>query len=423
MAPDPHTQADAAHRPDALAQTTAGAPVAGFLRRELPIAFLARTTVNTPFRIIYPFLPSIARGLGISVMAAGGLTSLRFIAGLAAPLLGPLADRYARRRVMEVALLLLAVASLVLGSAGTFAAAAIAFAIYGLAKALYDPAVHGYLGEAVSYQKRSRAVGLLELSWSCALLFGGPIAGILIERFGWRAPWAVLLVLGLAGLGLTRAGLPLAPPRRAHADDKQSAVTLAAAVGTTWRDLLRRRSVVALLITAVLLTLAIEVPFIMYGEWLEATFGLSLTSLGIASIVVGLAEATAELGSAALTDRLGKRRSVLAGLLGLAASLIALPYLARLGLVAALAGVALMMLTFEFGLVSLLPLATELATDARSTLFSLTLMAFSLSRILGALIGGWLWQWQSIALHASVGAACALAAAAVLALGIREIQT
>ena len=100
----------------------------------------------------------------------------------------------------------------------------------------------------------------------------------------------------------------------------------------TWRDLLGRRSVVVLLLASFSFTMAIEVPFIVYGDWLETTFGLSLSALGLASTVVGVAEAAAELGTTVVTDRLGKRRSVLLGALGLAASLLALPWLARLGL-------------------------------------------------------------------------------------------
>ncbi len=393
------------------------APIERAFRARLPVIFLGRTTINTSFRIIYPFLPSIARGLGISLTAASGLITLRLIAGMGAPFLGSLADRHSRRRMMGVALSLFALASLLLAGVGAFTAAAIAFVLYGIAKALYDPAVHAYVGDAVPYRERGRAVGVVELSWSSAWLLGVPMSGFLIERFGWRAPWAVLLALGLLSVGLTHAGLPPAPPRTAHNSGKP----FAASMVTTWRNLLGRRSVVVLLMTSLLLTLAIEVPFIVYGAWLEATFGLSLTALGMASTVVGLAEAAAELGTTVITDRLGKQRSVLVGLLGLAASLAALPWLSRLGLAAALCGVALMMLTFEFGLVSLLPLATELAPDARATLFSLNITALSLGRILGAFIGGWLWRWQSIALHAGVGGACALVAALLLAREVTEI--
>ena len=387
-------------------------------RMRLPVVLLARTALNTSFRIIYPFLPSIARGLGISLAAASGLVTLQRVAGLSAPLLGPLADRYGRRRTMEVALLLFTLASLLLAGMGTLASAAVAFALYGIAKALYDPAVYAYLGDTVPYSERGRAVGIIELSWSSAWLLGVPASGFLIERFGWRAPWAALIALGLLGAWLTHACLPSA--RRPVVHDPVT--PFAVSVVTTWRNLLRRRNVVLLLLTSLFLVLANEIPFIVYGAWLEATFGLSLSTLGLVSTVVGLAEVIAELGTTVITDRLGKRRSVLMGILGLVASLALLPWLSGLGLAAALIGVVLMLLTFEFGLVSLVPLATELDPGARASLLSLNVMALSLGRALGAAASGWLWQWQNIALHAAVGIVCALVAALLLARGMVEID-
>jgi predicted MFS family arabinose efflux permease len=162
---------------------------------------------------------------------------------------------------------------------------------------------------------------------------------------------------------------------------------------------------------------AIEVPFIVYGAWLESAFGLSLGALGLASTVVGLAEASAELGTTVFTDRLGKRRSVLAGLIGLMVSLVLLPWIARLGLAPALAGVVLMMLTFEFALVSFLPMVSEVAPDARAALLSFNVTAASVGRLGAAMVGSWLWRWQSIAVQAWVGAALALMAVVTLALG------
>jgi len=389
---------------------------------QLPILFVARTVVNTVPRIVYPFLPSIARGLGIPLTTATWFITLRQVAGLTAPFLGPVVDRSSRRRVMEVALLILTLASLLMVGGTTFAGAAIAFVLFGLAKVLYDPALYAYLGDTVPYGQRGRAIGLVELSWSLAWLIGVPASGFLSDRWGWRAPWAVLIGLGVLSLGLTRLGLPPGRQRVVDAGGAGSAPPIALLL-RGWRDLLRRRRIAALLITCVLFVVAVEVPFVVYGAWLETSFGLSLTALGLASIVVGLAEASAELGTTVITDRLGKRRSVLAGLLGLAVSLLVLPGLAQLGLVGALAGVALVMFTFEFGIVSLLPLATELAPEARATLLSLTVTAFSLGRIAGATTGGWLWQGQGggIALNAWVGAGCALAAALLMAWGVAEV--
>lgn len=390
----------------------------------MAVIFAVRTVLNTAHRIVYPFLPSIARGLGISLAAASGLVTVRMIAGLAAPFFGPLSDRHSRRRTMEVALVLFVLAGLLLVGAGSLTTGALvasvaAFALYGLTKVIYDPTVHAYLGDTVPYRERGRAIGIVEFSWSSAWLIGVPVAGFLIDRFDWRAPWTVLIGLGTLGLWLTHTALPLGQPSARRRANGRSIAHLA----RTWRHLLGRRRVVVLLLTSLLLTMALEIPFIVYGAWLETSFGLSLSVLGVASIIVGLAEASAELGTTLLTDRLGKHRSVLAGLFGLAASLVLLPSLARLGLVAALAGVALVMLTFEFAIVSLLPLATELAPEERASLLSLNVAAFSLGRIVGAASGGWLWHWHgtSIALHAIVGAASALAAAILMSWGMAEI--
>jgi MFS family permease len=69
-------------------------------RQQFPIIFLARTTLNTAHRIVDPCLPSIARGLGITLQAAGGLVALRLAAGIVAPVLGPVGERHGRRRTM-----------------------------------------------------------------------------------------------------------------------------------------------------------------------------------------------------------------------------------------------------------------------------------------------------------------------------------
>lgn len=391
--------------------------IARDFRQQLPTIFLARTTLNTAHRIVYPFLPSIARGLGITLQAAGGLVALRMAAGIVAPVLGPLGERHGRRRTMEFGLLLFTLACLLLAGLGTFLPAAIAFLLLGFAKVLYDPAVHAYIGDTVPYRQRGQAVGLVELSWSTAWLVGVPASALLIAQFGWRAPWAGMAALGLIGVWLTHRCLPPSSLHGGHGSRPFFAKSLIA----TWRTLLANWPVVSLLLTSFLLSMAIEVPFIVYGAWLDEEFGLSITALGFASIIVGLAEASAEIGTTLLTDRLGKRRSVLLGLLGLTASLAVLPWLSQRGLAAALAGVVLMVLTFEFGIVSLVPLATELAPNWRASLLSFNVAAFSLGRILGAALGSLLWQWHNIALHAALGASCALLAALALAIGVQEV--
>jgi predicted MFS family arabinose efflux permease len=260
-------------------------------------------------------------------------------------------------------------------------------------------------------------VGVVELSWSMAWLVSVPISGFLIERFGWRAPWGVLAAMGLLGILLTRAGMPM-DARRPIARSERPFFII---VFKTWGDLLRRRSVIVLLATSILITAAIEIFLIAYGAWIEGAFTLSPSVLGGASAFIGVSEALAEVSAASFTDRLGKRRSVLIGLVGLTSSLATLPFISRFGLLPAMLNVALMMFSFEFGLVSLLAMATETAPRARATLLSLLIIAFSLSRIAATTLGGCLWQWENIALQASAGVLCALVGALTLAFGAREM--
>jgi predicted MFS family arabinose efflux permease len=398
-----------------------GAPREPSLRAQLALIFVARTVLNTAHRIVYPFLPAIARGLGLSVGAAGSLVTARFVAGLLAPFLGPWTDRQPRRRIMQISLGIFALAGLLMAVSRGLALALMAFALFGLSKVLYDPAVHAYIGDRVPYERRAWAVGTIELAWSGAWLLGVPATGFLIEEFGWRSPWLILAVLGILSMLLTRVSLP---PGRAAGRPPASGSLLRSLL-PTWRNLLRRRAVLVLLAASALLMASIEIPFIVYGAWLESSFGLSLSTLGLASMAIGAAEAVAEFGTTVITDRFGKRRSVLLGLAGLTGSLLLLPLLAGMGLAVAMSGLVAAILCFEFSIVSLLPVATELVPEARASLLSLNVMALSLGRIAGATSGGWLWQWQPerIGLQSAAGAGCALAAALLLWWGMSEIRS
>ena len=54
---------------------------------------------------------------------------------------------------------------------------------------------------------------------------------------------------------------------------------------------------------------------IMFGVWLEESYKLKITSLGAASAIIGFAELTGALLSAFVSDRLGKKRSIIACLI------------------------------------------------------------------------------------------------------------
>ena len=384
-------------------------------RRTLAVILLTRIALNLQTRVVYPFLPAISRGLGISLETAGLLMTARSAVAATSPLYGFLSDHYGRRALMLTGLVALVAGAALIGVAPTLGLALVAFILMGLSKASYDPAMLAYVGDAVPYARRWRVFGLLELSWALSWLIGVPAAGFLIAAAGWRAPFWVIAGLGVIGLVATWRCCPTFNRPRQAAVSPHHPWKLRRA---PW---LSRATVMALAIS-MLLVMANENVFIVYGAWMEDQFGLAVSALGVASIVISLAELVAESSSAGLVDRLGKRRAVLGGLLLNVLAYLLLPRIAGT-LAGALAGVTLTFLTFEFSIVSMIPLVSELAPETRGTVMALNVAGMAAGRAISSLIGPRVWAVGELPLNAAVSAGFVLLASVVLWVGVRDTVT
>ena len=123
----------------------------------------------------------------------------------------------------------------------------------------------------------------------------------------------------------------------------------------------------------------------IFGVWLEDSFDLQIAALGAASAVIGLSELGGEGLVAAFVDRLGKPRAIGLGLAANCLAALALLFLGRTQ-AGALVGLFFFYITFEFTLVSIIPLMTELLPSARATLMAFNMAALSLGRALGDLL-------------------------------------
>lgn len=364
----------------------------------------ARISLNLQFRIVYPFLPAISRGLGVPLATASLLLTVRSLVGALSPVYGLAADRYGRRPLMLAGLVALTAGAALTAVAPGMGIALIAFAFLGFSKAAFDPAMLAYVGDSVPYARRGRVMSLLELSWSLSWFIGVPLAGFVIAGFTWRAPFVVISVAGaLAIVALAR----LCPTCGASLVGSGASSLLAGFRQVPWRATL------PLLGFTCLTTMANENVFIVYSDWLEKQYQLAIAAIGVASLVISIAELTAEFGSAGLVDRLGKRRSVLIGMLFSMATYLALLPLAG-GLAGALTGIGLMFLAFEFSIVASIPLISEVAPSARGTVLALNVSAAALGRMAGSLSGPRLWGAQGLPGVALVSAGLALLAIVML---------
>jgi predicted MFS family arabinose efflux permease len=380
----------------------------GAAKTGLNIILFGRTILNVPFRMSYLFLPAITRGLGVPLSAGGALVSVGSLAGLVAPLFGALADWSGGRQVMVLGTGLLAAGALLAAGLPWYAVTLVAFAIVGLAKAAYDPAMQAYLGHRVPYERRGRALGLAELAWSASLL-AMPVCGWLIDGWGWRAPYLLVGISGVLVWWLTHRALP---PDHNPSQEKGAQIggvrgpltSLVQASRQLWKD---RHARLALASTA-LIAFAQDNVMVVYGAWMEDRFGLTVTSLGAATLVIAGAELTAELGVAFISDRFGKRRSVFVSVLGTAAAYLILPHLTS-SLALALLGTAVLILFFEYSIVGLIPIISGMNATSRGTLMSLNRTTGSAGRMIAAPLGVALYSTGDISRNGPVSAlACIL---------------
>jgi predicted MFS family arabinose efflux permease len=370
---------------------------------------ISRLFLNTGLRMVYPFLPAFARGLGVPLATLAGLVALRSYASILSPLFGPLSERFGRRVMLVVSMVLFSLGCLVIVIWPDLWAFGVTLIVVAIAKVIYDPAMQAYIGDTVVYEKRGRSIAISELSWAGAFFLGMPLVGLAITEWGWQAPFLWLAAFGIGGALVLRGLLPLG------GGQDGSATNLA----ETWRVIRRHRVIWAAAVYITLMMAANEIILIVFGDWMETSFALTLTALGLVSAVIGGAEVTGELTTAAVVDRIGKRRFII-----FTGSMTAVMYLVLptvgLTLVIAMASLFILFLFFEMSVVGGIPLMTELVPQARGIVLSVVLAAAGLGRGLGASIGPLLWSRGDLRLNGLVSFIIMVAAVIILALWVRE---
>ncbi len=156
------------------------------------VILFSRVTLNLAVRVTYPFLPAIARGLGISFEQAGLLVAARHFVGLTGALWGLLGERKGYAWGMVFGLSALFLGSLTVSVSRTFSLALLGSVLIGVSKPVYDPNVQAFASSRIPYSKRARALGILESSWAGSWLIGIPLSGLLIAHFGWHSPFVFI---------------------------------------------------------------------------------------------------------------------------------------------------------------------------------------------------------------------------------------
>jgi predicted MFS family arabinose efflux permease len=345
------------------------------LNGNVALLTLTRLVINTSIRMVYPFLAVFAAGMNVEI----GMISLALAISMATsaigPFLAPIADRYGRKVGMLIGLSIYLIGTLLAGIWPGYFTFFLSILLGNLGNNVFVPALQAYVGDHTPYQKRGLYVALLEIPWALSFIFMIPLAGLIIEKSTWYAPFWYLSGLTALMMALIAWWIPNEQP------DPNEIQTV---FGDIKKVLTSTPALLGMMIGFLILA-GNEAVNVVFGVWIQESFGLQIAALGAASIIIGFSELTGEGLTAFLADRLGKEKSVFLGLLLNSLFVLTLPWLGR-SIAGAMVWLFVFYFTFELIIVSVLPLMTEVMPQARATMMALFIAAGSLGRAFGDVI-------------------------------------
>jgi len=253
--------------------------------------------------IIAPLFPSIMKDLDLSYSQIGLLAGALAIGwGVAAMLMGTVADRIGRRRVLIPAIIAFSVLGGVSGLAGSFATLLLARAVMGIAEGAFTPASVASTAEASKPSRRGFNQGF-QLSFFA--LFGLGLGPIIATQFlsfvpSWRYVFAIVSIPGFVLAVLLH--FVIREPRR----DAESYVKERVA-SVIWNEVLRSHNVLVALSGILCAMCCVFVIGAMMPSYLVNHLKLTQEQMGLVMAAVGLGGFAGQFGVSGLSDVVGRR--------------------------------------------------------------------------------------------------------------------
>jgi MFS transporter, YNFM family, putative membrane transport protein len=248
-------------------------------------------------------LPQVATDLGVTVGAASIIVSAYTVMhGSMQLVTGPVADRFAKYRVIAIATALCGVFVLLCGFAHSLTTLTLARVASGACAAWIIPLGMAYIGDVTPYERRQQVLGRYMSGQITGQLFGQAAGGIVGDLLGWRSMFFVLAALfAIAALALARelavnptTRPPVAPEERPRGFTAGYSMVL----GSPWAR--------TLMLAVALETGLVFGAFAYIGADLHLRFGLSFTLVGLVVGTFGLGGLLYALTVKQLVSRLGQ---------------------------------------------------------------------------------------------------------------------
>jgi predicted MFS family arabinose efflux permease len=350
-------------------------------RRLVPLLGMAGFIVMADNWVVSPILPAISKSVGVQPQAAGILIAAYMLPfGVFQLVFGPLADRFGKTRVILSTFVAFTIATGLCAIGSTLTGIAVFRALTGLFAAATMPISLALIADVVPMDKRQQAIGsfmgIAFLGQALSMGIGGAIAYF----FDWRGVFLVYsLVAVVIAVALWRG---LRSAAEGHETRDRHAPIAKPYLALLGHGPSLRTYLVILFEGAFLLG-----SFSFLGAVLAARFQLSFLAIGAVMTAFGVAAVVAGRMSSCVAGRLGRVRTIAAGLI-IAAIADGLVLAGNTSLLITTVGVFLLGFGFMLAHSTLITVATEFAARARGTAMSLVTFAFMVGGAMGTQVGG-----------------------------------
>jgi predicted MFS family arabinose efflux permease len=363
-------------------------------------------------RAVDPLIPKIAADLAIDVKTAALLsTAFTFPYALVQPVLGALGDHFGKTRLMNLCLLVVALASLVCAVAMSLSLLIAMRVLAGCVAGGLFPIALALIGDLVPVQQRQVAIGRLLAVGLSGNLLGASIAGVIADLAGWRG---VFGAFGLFALVVTIAAYAAL---RGRDQAKPAPFRLASAMAgfrSVFADPRAKVCFGAVFLEGLFIHGVfpyVALLLLANGEARASIAGLVIAAFGLGGVVYSMLVST-------LVARFAQPRLMIIGGLVAAGSLVLialnLPWYEQIGVYG--------LLGFGFYLLhgSIHVHVTELSPTARGAATSLHSSTFYLGQALGPIYYGFTFSHDEVGLSLVAGALVVVAVGLVCARLLRH---
>ena len=283
----------------------------------LPLIFVIATTVidSMGIGLILPVMPALLREVSNIPLADAALyggvlvTAFAFMQFLFGPIIGSLSDRYGRRPVMLISLLVMALDYIVMAMAGAFWVLLVGRMVGGVAAATQSTAA-AFMADISKPEEKAARFGMIGAAFGMGFVFG-PLLGGLLAEFGTRAPFYAAAALAATNLVFGYFVMPeTLKPENRRPLTLARANPLGAFKNVSATPQLRR-----LLWLFFLYQVAFMVYPAIWAFFTEARFGWSPRMIGISLGAFGIAMAIVQGGLIRLILKwFGDRGTIIYGL-------------------------------------------------------------------------------------------------------------